>query len=43
VYSLWRLLVTVHLKYDSESSARTCDSPMSPHMLYTSVLALERS
>ena len=42
VYSLWRLLATAHLKY-SEDSARTCDSPMSPHMPYTSVHALEHS
>jgi len=27
----------------SENSAHTCDSPMSPHMPYTSVHALERS
>jgi len=45
VYSLWRLLATVHLKYDNENSAHTPDSLMSPHMPYTStsVHALERS
>jgi len=42
VYSLWRLLATVHLKY-SENSARTCDSHMSPHMPSTSAHALEHS
>jgi len=42
VYSLWRLLATVHLEY-GENSARRCDSPMSPHIPYTSVHALERS
>jgi len=42
VYSQWRTLATAHLKY-SEDSARTCGSPVSPHMPYTSVHALERS
>jgi len=29
---LWRLLATVHLKYDSENPARTCDSPIHSFM-----------